>query len=170
MEFFDKKSLQKQPPRGVLKKGILRICSKFTGKHPCRSSFIEIILRHVSSPVNLLHIFETPFLKNDSYGLLLSLLLRLLITSKNKKKCCSDLLATSKNSKRTAPFPKLNKKQTSIESDSVDFHIGNGAITNLRQRTLQSRIWDVYILFSMAVHAITRLLFDDIYPFNSAFN
>ena len=29
--------LQKQPPRGVLGKDVLKICSKFTGEHPCRS-------------------------------------------------------------------------------------------------------------------------------------
>ena len=30
-------NLQKQPPRGVLRKGVLKICSKFTGEHSCRS-------------------------------------------------------------------------------------------------------------------------------------
>ena len=29
--------VRKQPPRGVLKKGVLKICSKFTGEHPCQS-------------------------------------------------------------------------------------------------------------------------------------
>ena len=28
--------LQKQPPKGVLRKGFLKICSKFTGEHPCQ--------------------------------------------------------------------------------------------------------------------------------------
>ena len=32
-----KKQGQKQPPRGVLSKSVLKICSKFTGEHPCRS-------------------------------------------------------------------------------------------------------------------------------------
>ena len=66
---------QKQPFRGVLK-----ICSKFTGEHPSRSvisikllcSFIEITLWHVCSPVNLLHIFWTLFYKKTSGGLLLN--------------------------------------------------------------------------------------------------
>ena len=52
-------------------KGVLKICSKFTGEHPCRSAisknlhnnFIEMTLRHVCSPVNLLHILRTPFLQ-----------------------------------------------------------------------------------------------------------
>ena len=57
-----------------LGKGVLKICSKFTGEHPCRNAisikllcnFIEIALRHV----NLLHIFRTPFPKNTSERLL----------------------------------------------------------------------------------------------------
>ena len=54
-----------------LGKGVLKICSKFTGEHPCRNAisikllcnFIEITLRHGCCPVNLLHIFRTPFLR-----------------------------------------------------------------------------------------------------------
>ena len=34
-------------------------------------NFIEIALRHGSSPVNLLHIFRTPFLNDTSEWLLL---------------------------------------------------------------------------------------------------
>ena len=68
-----------------LGKGVLKICSKFTVVHPCRNSisiklqsnFIEIALRHGCSPVNLLHIFRTPFLKNTS-GWLLQVLLTIL--------------------------------------------------------------------------------------------
>ena len=49
--------------------GVLKICIKFTGEHPCRSlisikllcNFIEIALQHGCSPVNLLHIFRTIF-------------------------------------------------------------------------------------------------------------
>ena len=61
-----------------LRKGVLKICSKFTAEHPCRSAisifqyfFIEIDLRHGCFPVNLLHIFRTPFPKNISGWLLL---------------------------------------------------------------------------------------------------
>ena len=61
-----------------LGKGVPKRCSKFTGEHLCRSAisvklqsnFIEITLQHGSSPVNLLHIFRTPFLKNTSGRLL----------------------------------------------------------------------------------------------------
>ena len=66
-------------PESFLRKGVLKIYSKFTGEHPCRSvisirllrNVIEITLRHGCSPVNLLHIFRTPFTKNTSVWLLL---------------------------------------------------------------------------------------------------
>ena len=35
-----------------------------------QSNFIEIAFRHGCSPVNLLHIFRTPFPKNNSRGIL----------------------------------------------------------------------------------------------------
>ena len=58
----------------LLRKGVLKICSKFTGEYPCRSAisiklqknFTEITLRHGSAPLNLLHIFRTPFPENTS--------------------------------------------------------------------------------------------------------
>ena len=63
-----------------LAKGVLKICSKYTGAHQCRSeisisllcSFIKIALWHVCSPVNLLYFLRTPFPKNMSGGFLLS--------------------------------------------------------------------------------------------------
>ena len=66
-------------PEVFLGKGVLKIYSKFTGEHPCRSAisiklqrnFSEIALRHGCSPVNVLHIFRTPFPKNTSGRLLL---------------------------------------------------------------------------------------------------
>ena len=61
-------------PEVFFEKGVLKTCIKFAGEHPCRSvisiklqsSFIEITLRHGCSPVNLLHIFRTPFSRNTS--------------------------------------------------------------------------------------------------------
>ena len=61
---------------------------KFAREHPCRSAisikffcyFIVITPRHASSPVNSLHIFRTPFLKDTSVRLFLE------ITKKNKMK------------------------------------------------------------------------------------
>ena len=53
-------------PKVFLEKGVLKLCSKFTGEHPYRSvisNFIKITLRQGYSPVSLLHIFRTPFLK-----------------------------------------------------------------------------------------------------------
>ena len=65
-------------PDVFLGKGVLKIYSKFTEEHPCRSVILikllcnvfEIALRHGCSPVNLLHIFRTPFYKNTCGGLL----------------------------------------------------------------------------------------------------
>ena len=65
-------------PEVSLVKDVLKICSKFTGECPCQSvisiklqnNFIEITLWHGYSPVNLLHIFGTPFAKDTSGGLL----------------------------------------------------------------------------------------------------
>ena len=66
----------------LLGKVVLKICSKFTEEHGCRSmisinlfcNFIETALRHGCSPVNLLHIFRTPFPRNTSGWLLLTCL------------------------------------------------------------------------------------------------
>ena len=66
-------------PEVFLRKVVLKICSKLTGEHPCRSAisikvtmnFTETALRHECYPVNLLHIFRTTFLKNTSGRLLL---------------------------------------------------------------------------------------------------
>ena len=37
MEASHKRVLQKQPPKGFLRKSVLKICSKFAGKHPSRN-------------------------------------------------------------------------------------------------------------------------------------
>ena len=73
-ETYEKCFSLKEAQVVFLGKGALKICSKFTGEHPFRSvitikfpcNFIEFKLRHGCSPVNLLHIFRTPFLKNTS--------------------------------------------------------------------------------------------------------
>ena len=65
----------KHPSRRVfLGKGVLKICIKYTAKHPCwrvisiklQSNFIEITLQHGCSPVNFLHIFRTLSYKSTS--------------------------------------------------------------------------------------------------------
>ena len=79
--FFGKlPSIDRGSPSEVfLGKGVLKIYSEFTGEHPSRSAisiklqsnFIEITLPHGCSPVNLVHIFWTPFHKNTLEGLFL---------------------------------------------------------------------------------------------------
>ena len=66
-------------PGVFLVKGVLKICSKFLGEHPCRNvisvkllcSFIEMKLRRGCSPLNLLHNFRTPFPMNATGWLFL---------------------------------------------------------------------------------------------------
>ena len=73
--------------------GVLKICSKFTGVHPCRSAisikllcnFIEIALQHGCSPVNLLHIFRTPFQQN-TFEWLLPISVRVILLKVNHGK------------------------------------------------------------------------------------
>ena len=65
LKLREKISLRSSRLQVFLGKDILKIWSKFTGDHPCRSAisiklqsnFIEMVLRHGWSPVNLLHIF-----------------------------------------------------------------------------------------------------------------
>ena len=67
------------PPEVFLGRSVLKICSKFTREQPCRNAisiklqrnFIETALRYGCFPVNLQHIFRTPFPKTTSGGLLL---------------------------------------------------------------------------------------------------
>ena len=61
-------------PEVFLLNGALKICSKFTREHPCRS-VISLLKSHFDgcSPVNLLYIFRTPFPKNSSGWLLLNI-------------------------------------------------------------------------------------------------
>ena len=78
--FLGVKMIRSSRPKLFLKKDVLKISSKFTGEHPCQnailiklqSNLIETTLRHGCSPVNLLHIFRTPFLKDTSGRLFLN--------------------------------------------------------------------------------------------------
>ena len=70
-------SYRKQPFRGVLDKRCSENMQQIYGRTPTPKcdlfcNFIEIALRHGASPINLLHIFRTPFPKNTAGGLLLS--------------------------------------------------------------------------------------------------
>ena len=55
-------------PEMFLRKGVLKICSKFTGEHLSRS---VISIKLLNFPINLLHIFRTPLPRNTSGWLLL---------------------------------------------------------------------------------------------------
>ena len=60
---------QKQLSRGVLKKSVMKICSKFTGEHPCRS-VISINLQSTSAWVFSCKIavyFENTFSKEHTW-------------------------------------------------------------------------------------------------------
>ena len=89
-----------------LRTGVLKICSTFTGEHPCRSAisiklhsnFIKIVLRHGCFPVDLLYIFRTPFLKNTSGQLLMNLSFFVFVFTTLKKKIFK---SGQKNSKLT---------------------------------------------------------------------
>ena len=81
----------KSSPREVfLEKGVLKLCSKFTGEHSCWSvisvklscNFIWIALCPGCSPVILLHIFRTSFPRNTSRGILLKIQNRLVVKPK----------------------------------------------------------------------------------------
>ena len=65
-----------QSPRSILRKKIFwkKAANLQKNSHAkVQSSFIEITLRHGYSPVNMLHIFRTPFPKNTSEWLLLNI-------------------------------------------------------------------------------------------------
>ena len=88
------KFIGEHPCRSVIS---INLLSKFIEEHPCRSvisinllskfieiklrhgKFIEIKLRHGCSPVNLLHIFRTPFSKNTSGWLFLKFVFQRLL-------------------------------------------------------------------------------------------
>ena len=79
LTFSSKEKIRSSHLEVFLGKVVPKIYIKFTGEHPCYSAisitlqcnFIEIALWYGCSPVNLMHIFRTPFLKNTSGGLLL---------------------------------------------------------------------------------------------------
>ena len=77
-EYVNLEICRSSHPEVLLENAVLKLCSKCTVENPCRivisiSNFIEITLRHGYSPVNLLHIFRTPFPLNTSGRLLLFL-------------------------------------------------------------------------------------------------
>ena len=66
------KKVEKQPLRGNPRKRCSENMQQIYRRTPMtKCNFIEIVLRYGCSPVNLLHIFRIPFLKNTSERLLL---------------------------------------------------------------------------------------------------
>ena len=68
-------SNRSSPPKLFLGKGVVKICYKFTGEHPCRSAismklcnFIEITLRHECSPVKRCIFLEHLFVRTHLEG------------------------------------------------------------------------------------------------------
>ena len=80
-------------PEAFLGKGVLKICRKFTGEHPCwsvisiklQSNFIEITLWPGCCPINLLHFSRAPFSKKTNGGLLLYLITSFVIINLESK-------------------------------------------------------------------------------------
>ena len=120
-------------PEVFLWKGVLKISSRFTEEQPCgsvisvrlRSIFIEITLRHGCSPVNLLHIFRTPFFGTTSGWLLLQL---------GTKKFCllyisflsyiNHLVLLLEHFEQSLPIVTLNFKDTKCSFFPRKFYIG----------------------------------------------
>ena len=68
------KTFRSSHPEVLLEKGVLKICSKFTWEHPCRS---VISINHISTWVfscKFAAYFQTPFTKNTSWWLLANVL------------------------------------------------------------------------------------------------
>ena len=75
---FFRRRFRSSHPEVFLGNGIPKICSNFTGEHPCRSAisvklqsnYNEITKRYGCSPENLQHILRALFSKNTPGGLL----------------------------------------------------------------------------------------------------
>ena len=99
----------------------------FTGEHLCRgaisiklqSKFIEIALWHGCSPVNLLHIFRTPFPKNTSGWLFLYQHVLFQIVQSRKLSLQNDFCQTHrfKILKQRNTFFSLKKKERRKKND-----------------------------------------------------
>ena len=87
---------QKQPTRGILKKRCSENMQQIYRRTPMPKcnfnkvallcNFIEITLRHGCYPVNLLHIFRTPFPRNISGWLILDFVFQVI----SEKTLCSN--------------------------------------------------------------------------------
>ena len=86
-----------------LRKGVLKICSKFTGAYRCRSAIsIKLLCNKVAFPVNFANIWRTSFLQNNSLGVVFK---KSYIVGVHKEVFqwlgANELLSSSKNYLRT---------------------------------------------------------------------
>ena len=98
-------------PEVFLGQGVLKICSKFTGGHPCRSAIsikLQITPWHGYSPVNLLHIFRILFPKNTS-GRLFCMICGFFHVLYQNRGICSNL---SKNDPTQKRFLEISKRMS----------------------------------------------------------
>ena len=105
-------ALPLQPPfqgtvlqRCSIGKGALKICSKFTGEHPCQNA---ISIKHWCSPVNLLHIFRRPFLKSTSACCSFPFT----VFTQETFSCSKSTLKSNRNTKKVWNMFKVNNKDT----------------------------------------------------------
>ena len=89
----------------ILLKGALKICSQFTGEHPC----LSVTLCHGCSAVNLLYIFRTPFRKN-SYGVLVLVILEMKDQSLQVNLIPEGIISTILVSERSCTSDKVDDK------------------------------------------------------------
>ena len=137
-----------------LGKGILKICRKLTGEHPCRS----LILRHECSPVNLLHIFRTPFSKNTSRWLL-----QKTPTNNDETERLED--GHCKKLRHNYWTLKLNTKN-STKSDRISFWLRNNQNKKLIDNVVHKRMSHKYSKPSWSITStMLRLLKTNIFIF-----
>ena len=137
LKFTDKqkKQFRSSRPEVFLRKGVLKICCKFLGEHPYRSvvsinllcNFIDIALQHGCSPVNLLHIFRTPFPTNTSGWLLLAVIRRCSVKEKMFLKILQNL-------------------QKNIFSGVWRCSVKQGALKNFANFTGNNLCWSLFLI------------------------
>ena len=80
--------IRSRRPEVLLRKGVLKIYSKFTREHPCRSVISIKLQRYGCSPVNLMHVFRATFLKSTSDGCFCKILMSIQCTKTRNHSWC----------------------------------------------------------------------------------
>ena len=143
-------------PEVFCEKGVLKLCSKITGEHPCWSvismkllcNLIEITLRHGCSPVDLLHIFRTPFPRNTSGWLLLNFHNQTICSNQCIQKSIANFLCSFLYSKYDTRYSLFEKDVLNYEDLSI-LYLHNFFIT-----TLWKLLWQpfekIHLLFGFS--------------------